>query len=90
MKICDGDHVPVEERVSDLPPGVGVAIEAALRRDPEARPASALELATLAAEYAASKGLSTPVATAIADMLAERTTLDETLTRLMAYPVGTE
>ncbi|MCA9531642.1 MAG: NAD(P)-binding domain-containing protein [Myxococcales bacterium] len=49
-----------------------------------------LELATLAAEYAASKGLSTPVATAIADMLAERTTLDETLTRLMAYPVGTE
>ncbi|MCA9686341.1 MAG: serine/threonine protein kinase, partial [Myxococcales bacterium] len=45
MKICDGDHVPVEERVSDLPPGVGVAIEAALRRDPEARPASALELA---------------------------------------------
>ncbi|MCA9701680.1 MAG: AAA family ATPase, partial [Myxococcales bacterium] len=48
MKICDGDHVPVEERVSDLPPGVGVAIEAALQRDPEARPASALELATLA------------------------------------------
>lgn len=45
MKICEGEYPPPRERVPDLPDEVVEAIDAALQRDPEARPGSPIELA---------------------------------------------
>jgi tetratricopeptide (TPR) repeat protein len=48
MKISEAEYAPATELVSDLPPAIVDAIARALQRNPEARPASPLELARLA------------------------------------------
>ena len=45
MRICEGEYTSPAERVPDLPESVVEAIQAALQHSPDARPASAVELA---------------------------------------------